>query len=366
MLTESHLREMLAFSASEPVLSVYLNTEPGSGSAESHRLRLRALLKNINLPQDTAAVERYMEHEYAWTGRGVAIFSCAPLGYLKVFPLALPVRDLVLVSDRPAVKPLAGLFENYSGYGVVLIDKQGARLFSFNLGELSEQEGFLGEEVKHTKLGGASSFPGRRGGIAGRTRYADELVERNMKEAAAFAARFFENQHIRRILIGGSEDNVSQFRSYLPKAWQSLIVGTFRMGMTATHAEVLAEALRLGEEAERQRENHLVEETITAAKKEAGAVIGLPASLEAVNEKRVQLLLVSDGYHQTGYQCTDCGRLTVYAERECSACQGKMAAIEDVIEAAVNSVLRLGGEVEVVHQNDALDDIGRMAARLRY
>jgi len=366
MLTDSHLREMLAFSAPEPVLSVYLNTEPGSGSAESHRLRLRTLLKDVNLPQDTAAVERFMEHEYAWTGKGVAIFSCAPQGYLKVFPLALPVRDLVLVSDRPALKPLAGLFENYSGYGVVLIDKQGARLFSFHLGELSEQEGYLGEEIKHTKLGGASSVPGRRGGVAGHTHYADELVERNMKEAAAFAARFFENHHVRRILIGGSDDNVSQFRGYLPKAWQSLIVATFRMSMTASHAEVLEETLRLGAQAEHEREARLVEEIITAARKQSGAVTGLPESLAAVNDKRVQLLLVNDGYREPGYQCGACQRLTVYAEKTCSGCQGAMHQSEDVVEAAVNAVLRAGGEVEVVRQNEALDEVGRMAARLRY
>ena len=45
-----------------------------------------------------------------------------------------------------------------------MVDKQGARLFYFHLGELREQEGVLGESVKRTKRGGGSQAAGRRGG----------------------------------------------------------------------------------------------------------------------------------------------------------------------------------------------------------
>ena len=104
----------------------------------------------------------------------------------------------------------------------------------------------MGEIVKKVKRGGASSFPGRRGGVTGGTRAPEELVERNMRATTDFAVEFFEEKKIRRILIGGSDDNTALFLSYLPKAWQSLVAGTFPMSMNANHSEVLGKALEIG------------------------------------------------------------------------------------------------------------------------
>src|SRR5512133_1842130 len=217
MLSENDLRELLDFTAEEPVLSVYLNTDPSEGNADTHLRRLRSMLKEINLTQDVQAIEKFFESEYALSGRGLAAFSCSPKNFFRAYPLAVPVRNLVHISDRPSVKPLAALLDNYGGYGVVLVDKQGARLFFFHMGELREQEGVLGETVKRAKHGvGASAVPGRRGSNVA-SRSVDEVVDRNMKESVDFAIRFFEDNHVRRVLVGGTDENVKAFCSLLPK-----------------------------------------------------------------------------------------------------------------------------------------------------
>jgi hypothetical protein len=255
MLSERELRELMDYTSTEPVLSLYLSTDPTQGNADAHRLRLRNMLKDIDLPEDVQAIERYFDLEHDWSGRSVAIFSCAPQGYFRAYPLAIALPSSLHVDRRPAIKPLVNLLDAYGGYGLILVDKQGARMFSFHLGELREQEGILGELVKHTKRGGASAVPGRRGGIAGKTRYEDEVVGRNMRDEAEAARRFFEEKHVRRVLIGGSDDNIAMFRSLLPKSWQSLVVGTFPMNMTASHAEVLEKVMQVGHETEQRQEN---------------------------------------------------------------------------------------------------------------
>jgi peptide subunit release factor 1 (eRF1) len=235
------------------------------------------------------------------------------------------------------------------------------------LGLLREQEGVLGEMVKHTKRGGASAMPGRRGGTAGQTQYEDELVERNMKEAVEFAVHFFEENHVRRVLIGGTDDNVARFRSLLPKAWQSLVKGTFAIGMTASHAEVLARTMQIGNEAERQREASLVENLITTALKKGNATIGVEDTLKAVSEGRAQTLVVSEGFHLAGYRCTGCYNLTLSgASNHCTVCGAKLEAVPDVIELAVGEAMRRGGEVEVMHANPLFEKHGSIGAYLRY
>ena len=127
---------------------------------------------------------------------------------------------MVRSARQLAVKPLANLFDSYGRYGVSLVDKQGARLFFFHLGTLREQEGVLGESVRRTKHGGGSQAAGRRSGDAGQTQYTSEVTERNMRDSAEFAAKFFTENNIRRVLIGGTDDNIAHFRGYLPKSWQ--------------------------------------------------------------------------------------------------------------------------------------------------
>ena len=366
MLADSELRELVHFISPDPVLSVYLNTDPTQGNSDAYRLRLRNLLKGVSLPEDVETIERYFQREYDWTGKGVALFSCAPQGFFRTYPLAVPVADLVHVSDRPSIRVLADLLDSYGGYGVVVVDKQGARVFSFHLGELREQEGVLGNPVKRTKHGGASTVTGGRGGSAGLTRHQEEVVDRNMKEAVGFAVDFFESNHVRRILIGGTDDNVAQFRSFLPKAWQSLVVGTFPMNMGVGHVEVLDKAMQIGQAAELKREEKIIEELFTLAAKGDDAVIGLEDTLVTVNEDRVSTLVVLQGYSQPAYRCTDCRYLFEEMHQTCPNCGGEVHKIPDAVDVAVSRTMRQGGDVEVVHANPQLELSGKIGAFLRY
>ena len=366
MFTNRDLQELLEYKAPTAVLSVYLNTEPVEGGAESHRLRLRSMLKEVGLDDDVQVVERFFDHEFDWSGRSAAVFSYAQDGYFRSFSLQVPVRSRVRISDRPHVKPLVELLDSYGGYGVALVDKQGARLFYFHLGELREQEGIMGESVRRVKRGGGSAAPGRRGGIAGRTNNVEEVTERNIKEAADFAAHFFTENNVRRILLGGTEDNLALFRAQLPKAWQSLVVGSFPVSMTASHNEVLERAMHIGREADRKRELKLVEAAITGAAKGRGGVVRLDDTLGAVHEGRVQTLLIREGFRAPGRRCKSCGYITTQKMEVCVFCGGEFEKIADAVEMAVRRVIQSGGEVEVVHDDKTLSKHGDIAALLRY
>jgi peptide chain release factor subunit 1 len=364
--TTSELAELLEFKSDQPVLSIYLNTDPTTAGADHYKLRLRGLLKGVKLTEDVRLVERYIEHEYDWSGRSVALFSCAGEGFFRAYPLAIPLRSRLRVDTRPHVKPLVNLFDSYGSYGVVLVDQQEARLFYFHLGELQEEGELIGEGIRRTKSGGGSQSPGRRGGVTGMTRRTEEQAERNMREAAEFTSGFFRDRHVRRVLIGGTEDNVALFRGMLPKSWQSLVVGAFPISMGASHTEVLEKAMEIASKAERKREARLVEQVITAAAKGRGGVLGLDDTLRAVHEGRVQSLALQDGLRAPGYRCQGCGYITAQGLDECPFCGNPFEEISDAVEMAVRRVMQDGGLVEVVHENPDLETAGGIGAILRY
>ena len=366
MITDRDVQELLHYQPNNSVLSIYMNIDPTDGNADSHRLRLRSMLKEVTLSQDVSAVLEYFDHQYDWSGKSVAVFSCAPDKFLRVYPLAVPVRSRVRISDRPHLKPLADLLDSYGGYGVVLVDKQGARFFHFHLGQLKEQDGVLGEEIRHTKRGGGSQAAGRRGGVAGQTGYVDEATDRNMRGAVDFAIRFFAEKNVRRIVIGGTEDNVALFRSQLPKAWQSLVIGSFQISMLATHTEVLERAMQIGEEVELRREMHLASTVVTQSAKGRGGVVGLEATLHSVREGRIQTLLIRDGYRAPGHRCTSCGYLSTQEMETCPFCGGKAEQIPDAVELAVRNIMQTGGEVEVLRADQVVKGFDQIGAVLRY
>lgn len=366
MLTDQDLQELLSYQAQHPVVSVYLNTNPTEGTTETHKLRLRSMLKEVDLAEDVANITRYFEHEHDWSGRSVAVFSCAPTGFFRAYSFAIPIQDRVRISNQPHVKPLADLFDSYGGYGVALVDKQGARFFYFHLGELQEQEGMMGESIRHTKRGGGSQAAGRRGGVAGTTNYVEELTDRNIKEITDFATHFFSENDVRRILIGGTDDNIALFRNQLPKSWQSLVVGVFPISMTASHNEVLNKAMEVGLQVERKRENQLVKTIVTNAAKGHGGVIDLDDTFAAIREGRVQTLVISDGFRTPGTRCKSCGYISAIELEYCPFCGGQCEKIPDVVEVAVHEVMNAGGDVEVVHLEQKVEGFRNIAALLRY
>nr|BAL54759.1 hypothetical conserved protein [uncultured Chloroflexota bacterium] len=365
MLTDAAIRELLEYRSASPVLSVYLNLDPSEGNSEAIRLRLRNMLKDVNLPEDEARIWEYMAHEWDWKGRSLAMFSCAGDGFFRAYSLGVPLRSRYFVGRQPYVKPLAHLLDDFGYYGIVLIDKQRARLFSFHLGELQELEPFQGEEVRHTKRGGASAVPGRRGGAAGQTDYEEEVVERNMKNAAEHVGRLFEKVRLRRLLLGGTEENINLFRKHLPKTLQSLLIGTFPIQLNANRTELMEKVLEIGQRSEQKREAQLVEQMITVAAKGEKGVVRLDETLEAVHAGRVQTLIVRDGYRAPGYQCQKCGYLSTQSLMSCPFCGASFAEIPDAVELAVRKVLESGGEVEIVDGAPALEPL-KIGGILRY
>lgn len=368
MWTQRDLEDLLAYSPGTPVLSVYLDLDPAQGGTGAHKLSLRQLLRPYQeqAPDDAAAALRFLERQHDRRGRGLALFSCQADDFFRSFWLAVPVRSRARLLDSPFVKPLANLLNAYGHFGIALVDKQRARLLHLHLGELLDETSIEGEEVRHTKRGGGSQAAGRRGGSAGQSRHTDELAERNLRAAADTAARFFQSHGVRRVLLSGTEGTLAYFREALPKAVQSLIVGSFPMDIEAPAQEVTAKALEVAQAAESERVGRLVDQVVTASAKQADGVIGLEDTLEAAREGRVQTLVVVSGLRLPGLRCTGCGYVTSHRPERCPYCQAEMQSIPDAVELAIRHVLKSGGEVEIVQPQDELEGAGGIGALLRY
>jgi peptide chain release factor subunit 1 len=371
MFNEENLNELVRFrSDGSPILSLYLNVDPTQQTTDQYKLTLRSLLKGVAdsaSAADMEAVERFFDFEYDWQGKGVAVFSCQNAGFWRSYLLAVPVHNDARVARRPYIKPLTDVLDAYGRYGVILVDQEGARMFLFHLGELIEATGLLGEEVRRAKHGGASGVTGMRGGMTSRAaRHGEAIVQRNLKEIAEAAERFCASNGIRRLVLGGTEGNVSQFADMLPRALQDKVIGTFTVDVGAPVGEVQARSMELIEETAQKREIELVDAMIAGWKRGSGAAVGLSDTLAALQEHRAATLLVAAGCEASGYRCRNCRYLLLSERGECPLCGGTIEPVEDLVDTMVHRALEQGVEVEIVRGNETLEEAGSIGALLRY
>jgi peptide subunit release factor 1 (eRF1) len=93
--------------------------------------------------------------------------------------------------------------------------------------------------------------------------------------------------------------------------------------------------------------------------------VGLPDVLTALVARRVEVLLVSEGYEAPGWRCRACGFVGVRG-RGCPVCSAEMDQVDDVVEEAVQEALNQSCRLAMCQGNADLDVLGRIGAILRF
>jgi peptide subunit release factor 1 (eRF1) len=108
----------------------------------------------------------------------------------------------------------------------------------------------------------------------------------------------------------------------------------------------------------------LVQNLVTAARKGSGS-LGLADTLMAMQEQRVQTLVISEGFSAPGYLCTHCNYLTLREVSACPVCGGPARRLEDVVDHLVHRAVGADVEVVFVH-GEALEKAGSIGTVWRY
>ena len=368
MFSKDDLQQLAEYQSQHNILSLTLNVDPTRRGRDEYRLALRHLLHTVegHANGDPAAIERFFDHEYDWSGRGLAIFSCQKENFWKVYALAVPVADSISLGPKPYLTPLANLWDLYGRFVIALVDRQGARFVFVQMGEIVAGEGVLGEEVRRTKSGVGSTPTGRRRNSDAPTdRREGEVIKRNVKDSAGALVAFCETHHPRYVVLGGSGEVLNELRGHLPQHWAERVIGTFPGDINEPDLELRDRALAIMNEYEAKREAELADAAITAAAKGGNGAARLDDVLSAAHAGRIQSLLVSEGYQAEGYGCRKCGYLTTQSIALCPFCGDTFERIPDAVEAVISKVVEQKGRVDIVRGHPALSEAG-IAALLRY
>lgn len=314
------------------------------------------------LEAECGRVLRFLEG-YTPRGRGLVIFSDSSNNFWWHRDLQVELPAEVRWSPTPWVRPLLEVLEAHDHFGLVLIDKQHARLLTADAtGLVQQSEVFSDVPNKHSTTGTDHIFS--QGQM---DRDHTKHIKWHAKRVADELTGIVDRMKLARIVIGGPVEATSLFVNELPKRLQQMIIGTISVPIDASHERLASELKAIQEKAELEGEVRLVESMITSAHKGDRAVLGLADALSAIEEGRVYCLVVARDFRTEGKQCSSCNVLVVDDSTSCAFCGGKLEPAPDLINRASHKVFEQGGKVQMV-SGPAAEKLGaaRVGAVLRF
>jgi hypothetical protein len=368
-LSDDGIRDLAAFRPDEGVVtSCYLDVDgrrfPRRAEYEQELDRLLRLGRgrvngsSVN-EEDLAAIERHVKSGLdRSTVRGVAMFSCVADGFWMAYELPVPVRSQLVVGHAPAVGQLEAALHHHEPIGVLLVDRQQARMLVFEMGELTDHAELVDELLRDVD----DKDEKARGDGSARV---EDHDRRHVRRATEAAFRVYQRHPFAHLLVGAPPALVGAVEEDLHPYLQERLRDRTSLPIGASVDTVREGAMAAEIEFERRREQGLLDELRGRLGRNDRAAAGLTDVLEALTDRRVERLLVSGGYHHEGWSCDACGALAEVGPT-CARCDGALREEQDIVAVAVDAALAASCRVDVCDGSADLDVLGRIGALLRF
>jgi peptide chain release factor subunit 1 len=287
--------------------------------------------------------------------KGRMIFASAPQSFLEFYRAGAEVEPIVVWDSSPFLLPLARLKEDYEDYGLLLLDSQEARLFLVRSGILEEKDRVKIDLMNKHKKGGWSQMRFnrlRRGAIKS---FLSEVIDD--------LSTLEDLSKMQGLVVAGPGEAKHQLVEMMPPALNDMVLGTVDLHMETPAGDLM----KMGDEISRS-DSHASSNALAKRLKEAvlrgrPAAYGLVEVRKALEDGRVNHLLISEGFALPEMICMSCHHVHSEGEK-CPTCGGEMAALR--LEELYEIAERTGAEVVLVEDDEFLESIGHVGAILRY
>jgi peptide chain release factor subunit 1 len=381
ILNAELVKRLVRYEGSDrPVTTLYLNVDGRENiRPEDYRHRLETMVKEALskesdetrikfIESDLARISHFVNDEFERNNtRGLAVFACGD-DLWQTIELTLPVEDHLVVNRTPHVRILETLLDEYETIGVLITDKQKARLLVIELGRIVEREEVVDPVPRHDDDKGDWEKDHVRDHSAA-------IASQHMRNAATAMFDLYQRCHFEHLVVFVADELKDELCKNLHDYLKQRKVGRGNLPLNTSDHEIVNASHGLVQKWKRNRENEDVSRLRAAlaindvARRSSGelvgAVVGLEDTLQAIYEKRVETLLVSAGFTAEGWRCPGCNCIATVGRR-CRVCGDEMTLVDDVVEEAVEDAIGQKCRVEFCSDNADLDVMGRIGALLRF
>lgn len=353
-----------------PVTSVYLNTDGARyPKASDYEARLDALLKDARrraeargdgegrtVAADADAISRWVRSEFDRSGvKGLGLFARDGEVFEHV-SVALGVRNVARVDERPYVVPLQALLGRHHKIALVVVARDRARIFRHRLGVTEEYQRLESDVHGKHEQGGWSQARFSRG--------IEHERLHHFKDTAEVLQRLAEEEGIDALVLAGPHEEAVGFRRTLHPYVEQVVHGeplSLRVDLTAD--DLTRRLTEVEQELVSRRRAELLQRLAAAQGQAERAARGLRHVVEASNARRIETLFVVEGAGQPGYRSSS-GALALH-EEDAKAFGTPVEAVDDLIDEVIEQAVLAGSHIELFRDPARLDG-DPVAALLRF
>lgn len=353
-----------------PVTSVYLNTDGARyPKASDYEARLDGLLRDAKrglrshdptraqaVAADAEAIARWVRDDFdRGDVRGIGVFATAG-EVLDTVQVAVGVRDVVRVNDRPYVVPLEVLLGRHHHIGLVLIERDKARIFRYRLGRAEEWFDLVSDVHGQHEQGGWSQGRYQRG--------IEHERLHHFKDASEILRKAHTDEPFDALVVAGPQSEAAEFSRQLHPYLQKVVHGD-PLNLPAASAldDVKARLATVEQELVSGRRAELLQRLAASHGQGEKAARGIRHVVEAVNAKSIEVLFVVEGAGVPGFRSAS-GALALH-EDDATAYGTPVAPVADLIDEIIEEAVRSDAHIELFRDEVRLDG-HPVAALLRF
>jgi peptide subunit release factor 1 (eRF1) len=365
-----------------PVVSLYLNTQPGQhGRDQWHtfiRKEFRARARTYpqhspereSVDRDLERIAGYLDTEVQPSTNGVAVFACSSAELFEVIQTNAPIdRHWLSISDRPHLYPLARLDAKWPKYAAVLAATNASRVLVMAGGELVSQRNIDGVKTRRGDEGGMAQMRFQR--------HIENFHLHHVKDLVLALEQIVQQEGISQILIAGDEVVTPLLREQMPKHLAEKIVDHMRVEPHAPLAEIVRLSLDAMNKVNERTDREKVETAIGAYRAGGLGVVGPDDVLGALAKGQVDELLLSASLQQVRHlPGSPVARNAAHGTNVRMESEGAAAVAGEAAEAGAESVRiadalvtkarQTAAKITFIEDSSLLADWGGAAALLRF
>ena len=317
--------------------------------------------KQESLLQDVDKISRFCRDDLnSHTRAGLAIFSCGKEDFWEVFELPNPPRNRILMDQNPYVRPLSAILNEFHRVCLLVFNRKEAKWYDMFMGEISQLDQITSDVPSKVREGGWEGYESKR-----IERHIATHLHDYFKEAAEKTFGIFKASHFDWLFIGCSDEYHKEFEPLLHPYLRKRSKGRLKSGPNDSVSKILKEAAALEKEVKNEEEKQTLSHFISVLEQGGLAASGLEDTLKSLNQREVQILLITRGYSKPGRMCPKCDFL--YADEiRCPSCLRKTESLIDIIDEAVESAIDKKAQVKHIDPPSKLARYGNIGALLRY
>lgn len=360
------------------VISAYLLVDGLRTSKKDYLTRLNSMVKEKKTSLDKSVdldknqkkkvasaldkVKLYLSEKFKTDSTRTVIIFASTDGFWKEIRLPFILRSRIVIDPKPYIQNLRAYLRNYKSYGILLIDREKAQIYSAYLNEIREYLAAFISDVP-SRVNYRSQSVLREKKILSRH---DEKLHHFFKTINDRTLELFRERKFDYLILAGRNKVISGFNNYLHSYLQSKYIGKIDAGPDSSINSIKEKAMKVIDHFELKNKNKLVDDLIDEYNPNRLGVLGIDAVIKALIRDQIRILIYDKNFSHSGYVCRNCNYLSANPVESCPYCEGELVFYNEIVDEIIENALDQGCEIVELEGNERLKKADSIGAVLRY